>query len=42
MPKLNFEQPVPNKRDIGGFSSITLLMLSLGTVLLWAVLVHPG
>jgi hypothetical protein len=42
MPKLNFEQPVSDKRDVGGLSSMTLLMLSLGTVLLWAVLIHAG
>ena len=43
--KLNFEQPVHKAhRDMGGPSSLTVLMLAIGTVFLWAVLIHmaPG
>jgi hypothetical protein len=40
MSKLNFEQPIPKGRDAGGLSSLTLLMLALGTALIWAVLMH--
>jgi hypothetical protein len=40
MSKLNFEQPIPKGRDVGGPSSLTLLMLAVGTVFVWAVLMH--
>jgi hypothetical protein len=39
MPRLNFEQAIPESRDVGGLSSKALLMLAVGMTLLWALLI---
>jgi hypothetical protein len=40
MPKLNFNQELPNGRDIGGLSGKALLLIAIGTCLEWALLIH--
>jgi hypothetical protein len=39
MSKLNFDQAVPERRDVGGLSSKSLLMIANGACLVWALLI---
>lgn len=40
MSRANFEQTVPNSRDVGGISSKSVLALANGVMLVWAFLIH--
>jgi hypothetical protein len=42
MSKLNFEQSLPRKRDLGGISSITVLAFALVLCLEWSLFIHMG
>ena len=40
MSKLNFQQTLPQHRDIGGLSGTVLLVIAIGVCLEWALLLH--
>ena len=40
LSKLNFEQALPVRRDVGGPSTTTMLVIANGVCLLWAILIH--
>ena len=42
MFKLNLDQNVRHKRDLGGISSIVLAALALVLCLEWSILIHMG
>jgi hypothetical protein len=39
MPKLNFDQAVVAKRDVGGLTSKSLLVIANAACLVWALLI---